>query len=119
MVDETHTPDDERGLSRVFGALANSDRIAIIDMLRGSAADEPGGVSISRVAEATGLTRFSASRHLRILCEVGLVSATRQRHSVLHRLDSRGFDAVEDWLCGAALDEDWLVDALAPLNRSA
>ncbi|KQZ85282.1 hypothetical protein ASD56_02670 [Microbacterium sp. Root166] len=110
--------EEERGLRRVFAALANADRIAIVDLLRGCVEDEPAGVSISRVAESIGLTRFSASRHLRVLCEAGLVSATRRQHSVLHRLDAGGFDAMEDWLCGPALSDHWL-DAFAPLHRPA
>ncbi|MCR2799380.1 helix-turn-helix domain-containing protein [Microbacterium sp. zg-Y818] len=118
MTNEHDAHEGERGLSLVFGALANVDRIAIIDMLRGVAAEHPGGVSISRVAEATGLTRFSASRHLRILRDAGLVSATRRRPSVMHRLDARGFDAVEDWLCGTTLGEGWF-DAFASLDRPA
>ena len=118
MTDELDGSADDRGLSRIFSALANADRIAIIDMLRGCATDELDGVSISRVAEATGLTRFAASRHLRILCDAGLVSATRKRHSTLHRIDVRGFYELEDWLSGTSRGDHWL-DTLAALDRPA
>ena len=115
---EDAASEEERSLSTVFAALANGDRIAIIELLRECASEEPGGVSISWVAASTGLTRFSASRHLRILCDAGLVSASRSRHSVLHRLDARGFDALEDWICAVTPGAHWL-DAVAPLHRPA
>lgn len=86
------------GLQQVFAALANSDRLAILEVLAESAARNPRGVPISKVADKTELTRFSASRHLRILVDAGLVVVERERQSLLHRLSSEGLNAAEDWV---------------------
>lgn len=90
------------GLQQVFAALANSDRIAIVEVLAEMAAIHPRGVPISLVADRTELTRFSASRHLRILVEAGVVDVERERQSALHRLNADGLLGAEDWVVAVA-----------------
>lgn len=90
------------GLQQVFAALANSDRIAIIEVLADLAAARPRGVPISVVAERTELTRFSASRHLKILVDAGVVSVERDQQSQLHRLNVDGLVGAEDWVVAIA-----------------
>ena len=90
---------DEGGLLAAFRALANADRLAVLRVLRECA---PSGMNISQVAAATELTRFTASRHLQVLCVAGFVSATRHEKSIMHRLDPHGFEQVEDWLYDSA-----------------
>lgn len=83
------------GLLAVFRALATSERLAVLSVLRARA---PRGMNISEVAAATEMSRFTASRHLKVLCAAGLVVSMRRNQSVVHRLDSRGFERMEDWL---------------------
>lgn len=88
--------DDAEGgaLLTALRALANGERLAVLQVLRGC----PAGLNISQVAAATELSRFTASRHLKLLCAAGLVTATRCEQSVVHRIAPQGFEPVEDWL---------------------
>lgn len=86
------------GLHEVFAALSNPDRLAILAELRPTPEDLRPARTVSSLAFAIGLSRFSASRHLRQLCDAGLVEVTRQRTALLHRLAITGLARVEDWL---------------------
>lgn len=87
----------DRSVSAVFAALANDERLVIVAYLGGLGTRHPGS-SISEIADAASLSRFSASRHLRILAAAGLVSAWRSGHAILHTICPTGFDEVEDWM---------------------
>jgi len=93
-------------LTAVFAALANDERLAILRTLADSARETGRGASISSLADAVGITRFSASRHLRILATAGLVTVRRSGHALIHRLEPAGLDIVEDWLY-AHLPDVW------------
>lgn len=58
-------------LVRVFAALADPTRVAIVDRLAGSDA------SVKELTEPFDLTQQAVSRHLRVLEEAGLVSRRR------------------------------------------
>lgn len=85
-------------LGTVFAAIANADRLAILATMRERRGASACPMTVTEVAHATDLSRFSASRHLRILCDAGLVDVTRRGQALLHELRSDGFDAIEDWL---------------------
>ncbi|SIT86711.1 helix-turn-helix transcriptional regulator [Microbacterium sp. RU33B] len=87
--------DAEGEVLTVFRALANAERLAVLDVLRACGSR---GMNISQVGEAAELNRFTASRHLKALCSAGLVTSVRHNQSVVHRLDPAGFERVEDWL---------------------
>ncbi|WP_109212379.1 MULTISPECIES: metalloregulator ArsR/SmtB family transcription factor [Microbacterium] len=89
-------------LSQVFAALANDDRLAILDVLRESRDTE---CSIERIADSIEMSRFATSRHLRILRQAGLVDGRRSGHKFLHRLAQSRFDDIDDWLL------DYLIEA--------
>lgn len=88
--------------ARKFAALSSDDRILIVLILGASAnRDSRGygvGLSIAEVARRTELSRFSASRHLRILRESGLVRASRSGQELRHSLHTGGLEELEDWL---------------------
>lgn len=96
------SPGGERGgerafveLSTVFAALANRDRLAIMEVLR----DSPRGpMSISELAAEVEVSRFAMSRHLDILRNAGLVRAERSRQRVLHSIAESSVEVVEDWV---------------------
>jgi len=88
------------GIASVFAALSNPDRLQLLHALRDANARYPGGLTITALANKVGITRFAASRHLRVLATAGLVRAAASKTSLLHSLEPRAFEAVEDWLLG-------------------
>lgn len=98
--EELANRDDSRSLASVFSALGNEERLVILSVLARDRALNRSGASISVIARRVGVSRFSASRHLRILEVAGLITAHRVGHSILHRLTRGGLDQVEDWLYG-------------------
>ena len=80
--------------SDVFNAIAEPQRRRILVLLR------DGEQPATEIAEALTLSASAASKHLRVLREVGLVRVReegRQRH---YALDARGMRAVHDWTGG-------------------
>jgi len=62
-------------LVRIFAALADPTRVAIVDRLAGADA------TVKELTEPFDLTQQAVSRHLRVLEEAGLVSRRRQAQS--------------------------------------
>ncbi|WP_425839987.1 ArsR/SmtB family transcription factor [Microbacterium sp. PA5] len=96
-------PDDRDGdLDSLFHALANRDRLQLLQVLRAHRADhgdaDSSGMPINALAQEAELSRFSASRHLAILRRCGLVTADRVGLSALHSLAPDRFEVIEDWL---------------------
>lgn len=81
----------------MLSTLASDDRRAIVEML-GGLVGEGAGMSISQVANILGMTRFSASRHLRILNESGLVTATRRGTAMIYSVRVEPLWLIEDWI---------------------
>lgn len=88
-------------VASVFLALANRDRLQLLHVMRTHhavhGADSP-GMPINALAHEAELSRFSASRHLAILRQTGLVTADRVGLAVLHSLAPARFELLEDWL---------------------
>jgi DNA-binding transcriptional ArsR family regulator len=55
---------------------------------------------VSAVARELGITQPGASKHLRVLREVGLVSVRGAGQQRLYGLDARGLQPVHDWVGG-------------------
>lgn len=92
---------DSEGLAIVFAALANSDRLALVRELAATTAtrgEDNRVATISYLAARTEMSRFSTSRHLRILRECGLARARRDGTRILHRLNGDILNAIDDWL---------------------
>jgi DNA-binding transcriptional ArsR family regulator len=75
-----------------FDALADPHRRAIVELLRG------GERSVREIADEMPITRPAVSRHLRLLSEAGLVTASAQGTRRLYRLHDEGVDAVRAYL---------------------
>lgn len=86
----------ELGLDRLFGLLADEDRRVIVRHLAGIA--PTGSATISEVAFAAGLSRFSASRHLQVMREAGIVDMRKDGNRVLATLCAEPFLRIDDWL---------------------
>ncbi|MEU8626997.1 metalloregulator ArsR/SmtB family transcription factor [Streptomyces sp. NPDC048669] len=80
--------------SDVFNAIAEPQRRNILALLR--AGERP----VTEVAEELGMTQPGASKHLRVLREVGLVRDRKAGKQRLYDLDARGLRAVHEWTGG-------------------
>jgi DNA-binding transcriptional ArsR family regulator len=76
----------------VLSALAEPNRLAIVDLLR------DGPRAVGDIATRVKIAQPHASRHLRILAEAGLVSARREAQSRIYRLERSPFKSLEHWL---------------------
>lgn len=80
--------------SDVFNAIAEPQRRQILVLLR------DGERSVTEVALDLGMTQPGASKHLRVLREVGLVRDRRDGKQRFYDLDARGLRPVHEWAGG-------------------
>lgn len=80
--------------SDVFNAIAEPQRREILVLLR--AGERP----VTEVAQELGMSQPGASKHLRVLREVGLVSDRKAGKQRLYGLDARGMRSVHEWTGG-------------------
>ena len=80
--------------SDVFNAIAEPQRREILDVLRA------GEQAVTDLARELGMTQPGASKHLRVLREVGLVQDRRAGKQRLYGLDARRLQPVHDWAGG-------------------
>ena len=85
--------------SDVFNAIAEPRRREILLLLR--AGERP----VTDVAQELGMTQPGASKHLRVLREVGLVLDRRAGKQRLYSLDARGMRPVHEWIGG--FEQSW------------
>ena len=78
--------------SDVFNAVAEPRRREILDLL--AAGERP----VSDVVESTGLAQPQVSKHLRVLKEVGLVTARRSGRRRLYRVNAARLKPMHDWV---------------------
>ena len=80
--------------SDVFNAIAEPQRREILVLLR--AGERP----VTELARELGMTQPGASKHLRVLREVGLVRGRKAGKQRLYGLDARGLQPVHEWAVG-------------------
>jgi DNA-binding transcriptional ArsR family regulator len=80
--------------SDVFNAIAEPQRREILALLR------TGERPVTELAHELGLTQPGASKHLRVLREVGLVRNRRAGKQRLYGLDASGLRPVHEWTGG-------------------
>jgi DNA-binding transcriptional ArsR family regulator len=80
--------------SDVFNAIAEPKRREILVLLR--AGDRP----VTELALELGMTQPGASKHLRVLREVGLVRDRRAGKQRMYGLDAGGLRPVHEWTGG-------------------
>ena len=80
--------------SDVFNAIAEPQRRDILVLLR--AGERP----VTEVAHELGIAQPGASKHLRVLREVGLVRDRKAGKQRLYGLDARGLRPVHEWTGG-------------------
>jgi DNA-binding transcriptional ArsR family regulator len=79
-------------VDRLFHALGDPTRRAILDRL------VAGPMSVSRLAEPLGVTVTAVAQHLQILEEVGLVHTEKLGRVRSCRMETAGFQALEQWI---------------------
>ncbi len=79
-------------LSRTFAALADPTRRSMLDRLT------LGVASVSELAAPFSMTLPSASRHLKVLEEVGLISKGRHAQTRPCRIEPALLQDVDEWL---------------------
>lgn len=80
--------------SDVFNAIAEPQRREILMLLR--AGERP----VTELAEELGLTQPGASKHLRVLRQVGLVRDRKAGKQRLYGLDARKLRPIHEWTGG-------------------
>src|ERR1700748_2654488 len=80
--------------SDVFNAIAEPQRREILVLLRGG--EQP----VTELARDLGMSQPQASKHLRVLREVGLVHVREAGKQRLYGLDARGLRPVHAWVGG-------------------
>ena len=80
--------------SDVFNAIAEPQRRDILVLLR--AGERP----VTEVARELGIAQPGASKHLRVLREVGLVQDRKVGKQRLYRVDARGLRPIHEWTGG-------------------
>jgi DNA-binding transcriptional ArsR family regulator len=80
--------------SDAFNAIAEPQRREILVLLRG------GERPVTHLARDLGMTQPQASKHLRVLREVGLVRVREAGKQRLYDLDARGLRPIHEWMGG-------------------
>jgi DNA-binding transcriptional ArsR family regulator len=81
-----------RAMTSTWSALADPHRRTMIEILR----ERPRPVG--ELVALTGLSQPGTSKHLRVLREAGLVSATPDAQRRLYTLDPRPLERLDAWL---------------------
>jgi len=92
--------------SDAFNAIAEPQRRDILVLLR------DGERPVTDLAEDLGMSQPQASKHLRVLREVGLVRVRGAGKQRLYQLDARGLRPVREWVGGFARFWDESFDRL-------
>src|SRR5688500_18921580 len=79
---------------RVLDALGDPTRRRILKRLRG------GRRSVREIADGLDVTRPAVSQHLKVLKDAGLVVVRAEGTRRLYAVDTRGIEAMRNWLDG-------------------
>ena len=96
-------------IDRVFHALGDRTRRAMLDLLR------TGPVSVSHLAGPLGITLTAVGQHLEILEECGLVTTEKLGRVRTCRMASAGLDALDSWVREHRTEWERQMDRLAEL----
>jgi DNA-binding transcriptional ArsR family regulator len=80
--------------SDAFNAIAEPQRRRILTLLRGREC------AVNEVARALQIAQPRASKHLRVLREVGLVRLREAGQERRYSLDARGLEPIHEWVGG-------------------
>ncbi|OME81354.1 transcriptional regulator [Paenibacillus sp. FSL A5-0031] len=78
--------------ANVMSALAEPNRLQIVDLLRASP------LTVGEIAERLGLRQPQASKHLRVLSEAGIVEVQAIANRRIYKLRPDPFKELDAWL---------------------
>ena len=93
-------------VDRVFGALSDPTRRAMIDRLRA------GDLTAGELAEPLTMSRSAVSQHLRVLEEAGLITRTKSAQRRIVSLNPEALTEAAEWMLAARDDWSQRFDAL-------
>lgn len=79
-------------MNSTFNALSEPNRFHIVELLRS------GPLSVGEVADRLGLNQPQTSKHLRVLCDAGLVEVHAIANRRIYKLRAEPFKELNDWL---------------------
>ena len=96
----TLSPSDAVDLERLFKALADRNRVRILNLL------VPAGeaVCVCALTPTLGLSQATVSYHLKLLVEAGLLERERRGRFAFYRVVPGALDRVGDLLSGSAAE---------------
>ncbi|MDM5225066.1 metalloregulator ArsR/SmtB family transcription factor [Cytobacillus sp. NJ13] len=77
---------------QIFSALAEPNRLDIIDLLL------EGGLPVGDIAKKLELNQPQTSKHLRVLCDAGLVEVQPIANRRIYRIRPEPFQELDKWL---------------------
>lgn len=80
-------------LSDRFAALGDPTRLAIVESLL-----DDGEQSAGEICAQVTISAPAVSRHLKVLCDAGLIHRRIDRQRRIYSVNPTGFGAIEDWL---------------------
>lgn len=102
-------PDSRIGIARLFHALGDPTRRAILDRL----VERP--YSVSQLAEPLGITITAVAQHMQILEECGLARSEKLGRVRTCQMASEGLDALEQWVREHRTPWERKIDQLAAM----
>lgn len=102
-------PSSKAKVARVFHALADPTRRAIVEKL------SAGPLSVSRLAEPLGITLTAVMQHLQVLEESGLAHTEKVGRVRTCRLETEGFSVLQEWIDAQKSTWDRRLDRLGEL----
>ncbi len=85
-------PPDPTAQLRTLSALAEPNRLRIVDLLR------TGPLTVGEVATKLRLRQPQASKHLKVLAEAGILEVRAEANRRIHALRPEPFESLEVWL---------------------
>jgi DNA-binding transcriptional ArsR family regulator len=79
-------------MNSTFSALAEPNRLHIVELLRN------GPLSVGEVADQLGLNQPQTSKHLRVLCDAGLVEVHAIANRRIYKLRPDPFKKLDTWM---------------------
>jgi len=100
-------------IARVFHALADPTRRAILERLSSGPVSTP--MSVSRLAEPFDMSLAAVMQHLQILEEAGLVVTEKTGRVRSCRIESAGLNVAAQWIAARRPEWERKLDQLADL----
>lgn len=100
----------EPDIDRVFHALGDATRRAMLERLSPGALSTP--MSVSKLAEPLQMTLAAVVQHLQVLEDAGLVKTEKTGRVRSCRVDSAGLDVAAKWLAERRPEWDRKLDQL-------